>query len=183
MLPASGCLIFFDTETTGLSDQWDRIIEIAFVLRNYHTMQEQRFYALINPDGKKSGEKAYDAHKIPDADLVNEKKINYYIDDILNFIAEYTLVAHNAQFDRKMLNGELRRLGISEIPPERFECTLKIARDLYTGESNTLDAVCQRLNVDLSIRSECHGAMQDTLILADMYPLLKLNHYYFNNKN
>jgi DNA polymerase III epsilon subunit family exonuclease len=174
-IPSDGCLIFFDTETTGLSEQYDRIIEAAFVFRNYCTMQEKRWYALINPLGKKSGLKAYEAHKIPDHILRHEKTFEQLVDPMMAFIGDYPLIAHNAQFDRRMLNRELLRLAHSPIPDSRFECTLKIARLVHKGEKNNLSAVCERYEIDLSSRDECHGAMQDSLLLADMYPLLKLS--------
>lgn len=176
LLPANKTCIFFDTETTGFMAGTDRIIEIAFVKRNFETMEETRWYALLNPEGRKSPAKAFECHKIPDQDLVDEKIFSELAEEILAFIGDDILVAHNASFDRKMLNAELARAGLSSFPTERFQCTLTMARQIYPGEKNKLDNVCNRFGIDLSSRAECHGAMQDTLLMADAYPLLLVSH-------
>jgi DNA polymerase III epsilon subunit len=164
--------IFFDTETTGISAE-DRIIELAFVKRNYATMHETRFYALLNPDGRRSAPKAYEAHKIRESWLRNKPKFSDIARELLEFIGSRdTLVAHNAPFDKRMLNGELVRAGFDALPEDRFDCSLATSRRIYPGEKNDLSSVCERHGVDLSSREACHGAMVDALLLADMYPLL-----------
>jgi DNA polymerase III epsilon subunit family exonuclease len=177
LLPASKRMVFFDTETTGLNKDYDRIIEIAFVYRDYNTMEETRWYALINSEGKESGALAFAAHHIPDADLVDEKMFEELADPMLAFVGDNMLVAHNAQFDMKMINASLQRAERDIFPPERFQCTLKKSEEIYGRGGNKLDNVCTRYGVSLESRKDCHGAMQDTLLLADVYPMVMLDHY------
>jgi DNA polymerase III epsilon subunit family exonuclease len=179
VIPSNGCIVFLDTETTGLSEN-DRVIEVAFILRNYHTMLEKRWYSLINPLGQKSGSMAMQAHKIPDRALICEKPFSDLADSIMHFIDDHLLIAHNVAFDRRMLNSELARLSLPLLCGSRFECTLKLARQINRGEKNNLSAVCERYEIDLASRSECHGAMQDSLLLAEVYPLLKLKQVKLN---
>lgn len=178
MLPENKTLIFFDTETTGLADL-DCVIEIAFVKRNYQTMQETHWYAMINPQGRKSGPFAYDAHKIKDEDLIDEKKFEELVDDMMAFIGNDRLVAHNAQFDMRMLNGELKRIKRTLLPKDQFECTYERSKEIYgNGKGlNKLDTLCERYGVSLESRAACHGALIDTLLMSDMYPILRIDHY------
>jgi DNA polymerase-3 subunit epsilon len=167
--------IFFDTETTGLYAE-DRMIEIAFIKCNFKTMMETRWYSLLNPEGKTSAPKAFEAHHIHDAWLTSQPKFSDVVDDMLRFIGDDILVAHNAQFDQKMLNQELIRCGRTPLDRDQFDCTLKKARKIFPGENNKLDAVCERYGVDLSIRSECHGSMQDSILLRDIFPSIFVEH-------
>ncbi len=173
-LPPNQTVVFFDTETTGLSGDYDRVIEVAFIERNYETMCERRLYSLFDPDGKRSGEKAFEAHKIPDSDLVGEMRFADFAPTMLDFVGNNLLIAHNLAFDYRMMNAEYKRASLDFIPQAQCGCTLKMSRAIFPGEKNSLDAVCERLNIDLSIRSHCHGSMQDSLLLADAFVYLTL---------
>ena len=171
-------LIFLDTETTGIAKR-DRVIEIALVYRNYETMEQRTFYSLVNPINQRSSRAAYAAHKIPDAALASQPTMCDLAPSLLSFIADATipLVAHNAAFDRRMINYELSGLSLPELDKERFVCTYEMARRMNgTGKGiNTLSALCENYTIDTSSRSECHGAMQDTLLLAELYPFLLID--------
>lgn len=167
-------MIFFDTETTGITKQ-DRIIEVAFVYRNYQTMTEKRWYSLVNPQGRRSSTVAYNAHKISGQELRDQPRFSELLADMQAFIGpEIPLVAHNAAFDRRILNYELARLTHSDMPKKRFHCTYQMARKINGNVKgvNALSALCEQYGVDLSSRSECHGAMQDSLLLAEVYPFI-----------
>lgn len=173
-LTGSKEVIFFDTETTGIY-KYDRIIEVAFVYRNYETMLERRLYSLINPQGKKSSRGAIKVHKIPNESLTSQRSFAQMIDEIMEFIGDtITLIAHNASFDRMMLNQELSKLHRSLLPKGRFICTYQLAVKLRGRVKglNSLDQLCKDYGIDSSSRSVYHGAMQDTLLLGDLYPVL-----------
>lgn len=181
-------IVYFDTETTGIHKN-DRIIELAFVHRNYATLQERHFYALVNPQGKKSSLQAYAAHKIPPEMLIDAKPFSELIQDILAFLSPFEpsertvpIVAHNAQFDFRMLTQELERMGeaasiIDKFPKDRFLCSYQVARRMNGNIKgvNSLSALCEQFDVDLTSRAHCHGAMQDTLLLAELYPHLLMH--------
>lgn len=167
-------VIFLDTETTGIYKH-DRIIEVAFVYRNYKTMMERRWYSLINPQGKKSSKGAFKVHKIPNESLSMQQGFADLIDEITEFIGDSVpLIAHNASFDRMMLNQELIKLRRPLLHKDRFICTYRLAVKLRGRVKglNSLDKLCRDYNIDSSSRSDYHGAMQDTLLLADLYPFL-----------
>lgn len=196
-------LLFFDTETTGIAKS-DRIIELAFVYRNYITMQERQFYALVNPQGKKSSAAAYEAHKISPELLRFAKPMPEVLEEILSFLRSIhsdshsrqetrtadthnshsiPIVAHNAHFDFRMLHQELCRItnnsslssdSFACFPRDRFLCSYQLARQ-FNGMAkgrNSLSSLCEQFGIDLSSRAYCHGAMQDTLLLADLYPYI-----------
>jgi DNA polymerase III subunit epsilon len=94
------------------------------------------------------------------------------IEELLEFIGDAPLVAHNAEFDRRFLNGELGRLKLPLIDKNRCVDTLVIARKKFPGAPASLDALCRRFNVDRSTR-EKHGALIDSLLLAEVYLQLK----------
>jgi DNA polymerase-3 subunit epsilon len=94
------------------------------------------------------------------------------VDAFVDFVGDAPLVAHNAEFDRRFLNAELKRLGRPEWGSERFVDTLAIARRKFPGAQNSLDALCRRFAISLKDRT-LHGALVDTTLLAAVYMELR----------
>jgi DNA polymerase-3 subunit epsilon len=162
--------IFLDTETTGLSpESGDRIIEIGCVemLNRRLTGNNKHFY--LNPE-RKNSEDAVRVHGLTDEFLADKPVFAAIVDELMAFLAGAEIVIHNAAFDVGFLNAELRRLG----RPPLAECvggisdTLAMARAMFPGKSNSLDALCKRLEVDNSNRT-LHGALLDAGLLAEVY--------------
>ncbi len=161
--------IVLDTETTGLDPKdGHRVVEIGCVELNYHVPTGKELHIYINPERDMPLE-AYEVHGISEAMLADKPVFADVADQFLDFIGDdAALVIHNAPFDAKFLNWELRAVGRPTIPSERLIDTLQIARKRFPGGSNSLDALCRRFGVDLSIR-EKHGAVVDCRLLAEVY--------------
>lgn len=163
--------IVLDTETTGLSpDDGHRIVEIGCVeLINHVTTDrpsgQRQFY--INPERPMPAE-AFAVHGLSDEFLAGKPVFAEIADDFLNFIGQSPLVIHNAEFDMKFLNAELRRLGLEGLPRSRAVDTLAIARKQFPGAQASLDALCKRYDIDTSGRT-LHGALLDSTLLAEVY--------------
>ena len=162
--------VFLDTETTGLSpDQGDRIIEIGCVelVNRKLTGNNKHFY--VNP-GRDSHEEALKVHGITTEFLSDKPKFETIVDELLDYIKGANVVIHNAPFDLGFLNKELQLLGRPAF--KQFVATvtdsLAMAKEMYPGKRNGLDALCDRLGVDNSGRS-LHGALLDAELLADVY--------------
>lgn len=162
--------IFFDTETTGLSpESGDRIIEIGCVemVSRRLTGNNKHFY--INPE-RRNSEDALKVHGLTDEFLADKPLFAAIVDELMEYLAGAELIIHNAAFDVGFLNEELRRLG----RPPVTQCVGKVtdsllmARELFPGKSNSLDALCRRLEVDNSNRT-LHGALLDAGLLADVF--------------
>jgi DNA polymerase III subunit epsilon len=162
--------LVLDTETTGLSpDNGDRIIEIGCVelLNRQLTGHNLHFY--INPE-RHSDEAALRVHGITDEFLRDKPKFA----DIATMLVEYLrgaeLIIHNAPFDIGFLNKELERLNLGRVNTlvSGVIDTLAMAKEMYPGKRNSLDALCTRLEVDNSGRT-LHGALLDAELLADVY--------------
>ena len=161
--------MFLDTETTGLEIQNDeRIIEIAAleVIDGIRTGNE--FYTRLNPQ-KRVAEDSTKIHGIKDRDLVNSPKFREIVDDLLNFIGGSRLVMHNAAFDVGFLDAELRRSGRVERVNDICEVvdSLELARKLYPGQLNNLDALARRHRIEL--KREQHDARLDASMLVSIY--------------
>lgn len=166
---ASQRLVFLDTETTGLEIQNDeRIIEIAAleVIDGIRTGNE--FYTRLNPD-KRIAEESTKIHGIKDADLIGEPTFTQIVDDLLNFINGSKLVIHNAAFDVGFLNAELTRAGREERIEGVCEIidSLDLARQLYPGQLNNLDALARRHRIEL--KRDQHDARLDASMLVSVY--------------
>lgn len=162
--------IFFDTETTGLSpESGDRIIEIGFVemVNRRLTGNNKHFY--LNPD-RSSHEDALKIHGLTDEFLADKPRFAEVADELLEYIRGAELIAHNANFDVGFFNEELKRLGHPKFHTfvEKVSDTLVMAREMFPGKSNSLDALCKRLEVDNSNRT-LHGALLDAGLLAEVY--------------
>jgi len=162
--------IFLDTETTGLSaDNGDRVIEIGCVelFNRKLTGNNKHFYLNV---GRDSHEEALKVHGITTEFLKDKPKFAAIADELLDYLQDAEIVIHNAAFDVGFLNKELSLLGR---PPFKdyvssVTDTLAMAKEMYPGKRNSLDALCSRLGVDNSGRT-LHGALLDAELLADVY--------------
>ncbi len=162
--------VFLDTETTGLSpDQGDRIIEIGCVemVNRKLTRNNKHFY--VNP-GRDSHEEALKVHGITTEFLRDKPKFEAVADELLDYIKGANVVIHNAPFDLGFLNKEMQLLGRPVFKQFVASVTdsLAMAKEMYPGKRNGLDALCDRLGVDNSGRT-LHGALLDAELLADVY--------------
>jgi DNA polymerase-3 subunit epsilon len=162
--------IFFDTETTGLdADKGDRIIEIGCVEMINRQLTGNNLHLYINPE-RASHEDALRVHGLTEAFLSDKPKFAEIVDQLLAFLAGAELVIHNAPFDIGFVNAELKRLkrGVLTDHVDSVRDTLLMARDLFPGKANSLDALCRRLEVD-NTKRVLHGALLDAELLADVY--------------
>jgi DNA polymerase III subunit epsilon len=166
--------IVFDTETTGTDpERGDRIVEIGCVELIDLVPTGVTFHRYINPERDVPAE-VVRIHGLTSEFLADKPVFGHpsVIEELLAFIGDAPLVAHNAEFDRRFLNGELGRLKLPLIDKNRCVDTLVIARKKFPGAPASLDALCRRFNVDRSTR-EKHGALIDSLLLAEAYLQLK----------
>ncbi len=160
--------IILDTETTGLDPaQGHRVVEIGALELVNHVATGQTFHVYINPERDMPPE-AEAVHGLSSAFLRGKPKFSGIVDDFLAFIAESTIVIHNAAFDVGFLNAELGIIGKDPLLPERIVDTLQLARQKNPMGPNSLDALCRRYGVDNSKRTK-HGALLDSELLADVY--------------
>jgi len=162
--------IFFDTETTGLSAEGgDRILELGCVEMINRQLTGRYLHFYINPE-RASHEDALRIHGITEAFLADKPKFAEVVDEFLEFVADSELIAHNAPFDVGFVNAEMKRLGrppIQDVVANVVD-TFALAREMFPGKANSLDALCRRLDVDNSKR-ELHGAHIDAELLAQVY--------------
>ena len=162
--------LFLDTETTGLyPDKGDRIIEIGCVELVNRKLTGNNLHFYLNP-GRESHEEALKVHGITSAFLRDKPRFEAVVHDFLAYVRDAEIVIHNASFDTAFLNKELSLLGL---PPFRDHVdgivdTLQMAKEMFPGKRNSLDALCSRLGVDNSGRT-LHGALLDAELLADVY--------------
>lgn len=160
--------IVFDTETTGLSFAGgDRLVEIGCVELHNRVMTGRSFHAYVNPERPMPVE-AFNVHGLSDRFLADKPRFDEVVEDLLEFLGDCPLVAHNAAFDFGFLNGELARCGRPHVDLGRMVDTLTIARTRHPGAKHTLDALCVRYGIDLSAR-QLHGALLDAQLLAQVY--------------
>ena len=160
--------IVFDTETTGLDNRADRVIEIGGIELVNRFPTGRSFHEYINPDGRAVHPEALAVHGISDADLAGKPVFADVVTRFMDFFDGATLVAHNANFDMGFINAELARLSMPPIASERVVDTLAIARRKHPMGPNSLDALCRRYGVDNSHRTK-HGALLDSELLAEVY--------------
>ena len=160
--------IVLDTETTGLDPRLGhRLVEIACLELANHLPTGRIFQTYLNPERAMSAD-AEAIHGLGDAFLADQPLFAEKVAALLEFIADSTLVIHNAEFDLGFLNAELGRLGFPPIPAKRAVDTVALARRKYPGQPASLDALCQRLGIDNSKR-QLHGARLDAELLAEVY--------------
>ena len=159
--------VILDTETTGLSADKDRIVEIACIELNNHIPTKNIFHTFINPETKVSAD-AFNVHGYSDEFLSNKLKFREIAKNFLDFIKDKKLIIHNADFDLGFLNNELRRLNIKPILKSDVVDTLQIARSKFPGVGNSLDALCKRYKINVEAR-EKHSALVDCHLLSKVY--------------
>ena len=162
--------IFLDTETTGLSpENGDRIIEIGCVelIARKLTGNNKHFY--LNP-GRASHEEALKVHGISDEFLKDKPRFGVIAKELLDYLRGAEIIIHNAPFDVGFLDNELELSGQSGLAKcvAKITDSLMMAKEVYPGKRNSLDALCARLEVDNSGRL-LHGALLDAELLADVY--------------
>ncbi len=160
--------IVFDTETTGLSySAGHRLVEIGCVELINRVPTGRHFHRYLNPDRDMPAE-AFAVHGLSEAFLADKPRFHDVCDDLIEFLGDCPLVAHNAAFDFGFVNGELGTCGRATLSLDRMVDTLQIARVRHPGAKHTLDALCVRYGVDLSAR-ELHGALLDAQLLAQVF--------------
>ena len=160
--------VVLDTETTGFDPETgDRIVEIGAVELMGHMATGKTYHQYINPE-RSMPEEAFQVHGLGDDFLRDKPKFAQIGQAFLDFIGDAKLVIHNASFDIKFLNAELKWMGLRQIPWEQAIDTLEIARKRFPGSPASLDALCRRFNIDNSSRT-LHGALLDSEILAEVY--------------
>lgn len=160
--------IVFDTETTGLDPlTGDRLVEIGCVEMINRVVTGNSFHAYFNPQRDMPLE-AERVHGLSIAFLSDKPLFAERAGELLEFIGEAPLVAHNAQFDFGFLNAELAACGLEPVSLDRMVDTLTIARRRHPGAKHSLDALCTRYGIDRSHRVK-HGALLDAELLAQVY--------------
>jgi DNA polymerase III subunit epsilon len=160
--------IVFDTETTGLNPGGgDRMVEIGCVEIYNRVETGRHFHAYFNPDRAMPSD-AEAVHGLSSIFLSDKPRFSETAHELLDFIADSPLVAHNASFDFGFLNFELELCGLPAVCMSRMVDTLQIARTRHPGAKHSLDALCMRFGVDRSHRVK-HGALLDAQLLAQVY--------------
>ncbi len=159
--------VVIDTETTGLDPQdGHRIVEVACVELLHHVPTGRKFHRYVNPERDMPAE-AFAVHGLTTEFLAEHPTFAAAADELIAFIGDDRVVIHNAEFDLAFLNMELTRLGRAPLACQ-FVDTLAVARRRYPGAPASLDALCRRFAIDLTIR-ERHGADIDCGLLAAVY--------------
>ncbi len=160
--------IVFDTETTGLSfSNGDRLVEIGCVEMVNRVDTGRTYHAYFHPERPMAPE-AQAIHGLSDAFLANKPRFAELCEELLEFLGDSPLVAHNASFDFGFLNGELKRCGRAILSLDRMVDTVALARTRHPGAKHSLDALCTRFGIDRSHRV-LHGALLDAQLLAQVY--------------
>jgi DNA polymerase-3 subunit epsilon len=160
--------IIFDTETTGLSPlNGDRMVEIGCVEMFNRCETGRTFHSYFNP-GRPMPSDAEAVHGLSDRFLSDKPAFGDVCEQLLTFIGESPLVAHNASFDFGFINHELDQCGRPSVCTTRMVDTLVLARQKFPGAKHSLDALCTRFGIDRSQRIK-HGALVDAQLLAQVY--------------
>jgi DNA polymerase-3 subunit epsilon len=162
--------VFLDTETTGLSaEAGDRIVEIGCIELQNRRHSGRTLHHYVNPQ-RSSHPDALRVHGITDEFLADKPPFAAVAAEVLEFLAGAEVIIHNAAFDVGFIDAELKRLGLPPLKQHVAGITdsLLLARETFPGKSNSLDALCKRLEVDNSQR-DLHGALLDAGLLAEVY--------------
>ena len=160
--------IVFDTETTGLNPAGgDRMVEIGCIEIVNRVETGRTFHAYFNPDRDMPFE-AQEVHGLSNLFLSDKPRFSERVEELLEFLEDSPLVAHNAGFDFGFLNHELEKCGRPSVSMSRMRDTLQLARIRHPGAKHSLDALCMRFGIDRSHRVK-HGALLDAQLLAQVY--------------
>jgi DNA polymerase-3 subunit epsilon len=160
--------IIFDTETTGLNPAGgDRMVEIGCIEIYNRVETGRHFHAYFNP-GRDMPFEAEAVHGLTTIFLSDKPPFSEKVEELLEFIEDSPLIAHNASFDFGFLNYELELCGRSAVSMSRMVDTLTLARSKHPGAKHSLDALCMRFGIDRSHRVK-HGALLDAQLLAQVY--------------
>lgn len=160
--------IVFDTETTGVNPaNGDRMVEIGCVELINRCPTGREFHAYFNPERSMPSE-AEAVHGLSNIFLSDKPLFGDICAELLDFIGDAPLIAHNATFDFGFLNAELKLCGRDPVCLSRMICTLVLARSKHPGAKHSLDALCTRFGVDRTARVK-HGALLDAQLLAQVY--------------
>lgn len=162
--------IILDTETTGLNPETgDRLVEVGCVELFNRQLTGITRHWYLNPE-RRSSEEAVRVHGLTDAFLATKPKFAEIAHELIEFVRDAEVVIHNAAFDIGFIDAELKRLGLPGLRQQVGSVldTLLLAREMFPGKANSLDALCRRLEVDNSNRA-VHGALLDAGLLAEVY--------------
>lgn len=165
--------IVLDTETTGFyanhPDNPDRMVEIGCVELVNRKLTGNNLHFYLNP-GRDSDEGALSVHGLTTQFLSDKPKFEEIAQQLVDYVADAEIIIHNAPFDVSFLDMELRRAGHKPFKAHVSNVldTLVLAKEMFPGKRNSLDALCSRLEVDNSGRT-LHGALLDAELLADVY--------------
>lgn len=160
--------IVLDTETTGFEPfDGDRIVEIGAVELWNHVPTGKTYHQYINPE-RHMPASAFEVHGLGDDFLADKPLFKQIAQAFVDFIGDSQMVIHNASFDMKFLNAELKWVGRPQLPMSQSLDTLAIARKKFPGSPASLDALCRRFGINNEART-LHGALLDSEILAEVY--------------
>ncbi|WP_140984297.1 DNA polymerase III subunit epsilon [Asticcacaulis tiandongensis] len=160
--------IVLDTETTGIDPKkGHRLIEIGCLEIEDLLPTGRTFHRYVNPERLIEPD-AIRVHGITDQMVADKPKFAEIVDQMLEFIGDSKIIAHNAAFDRGFVNMELERQNRGPLVTEQWIDTLEMARHRFPGMANSLDALCKRFNISLAERDK-HGALLDARLLAGVY--------------
>ena len=160
--------IIFDTETTGFDPaNGDRMVEIGCIEMVSRVMTGKHYHAYFNPQ-RPMPAAAEQVHGLSDRFLSDKSAFGEKADELLAFLGDSPLVAHNASFDFGFLNHELQHCGRPPVSMDRMVDTVALARVKNPGAKLSLDALCTRYGIDRSHRVK-HGALLDAELLAQLY--------------
>ncbi|WP_395944229.1 DNA polymerase III subunit epsilon [Brevundimonas sp.] len=160
--------IVLDTETTGFDPKTgDRLIEVGCIEIQDLLPTGRTFHRFVNPERLIPAD-AIRVHGITDEKVKDAPKFHEIADDLIEFIGDAQMIAHNANFDRNFIDYEYRLCGRPVTGEDRWIDTLKLAQTRFPGMPNSLDALCKRFKVSLVERT-LHGALIDARLLAEVY--------------
>jgi DNA polymerase-3 subunit epsilon len=160
--------IVLDTETTGFDpESGDRLVEIGCLEIVNYVPTGRTFHRYCNPE-RDMPEGAFAVHGLSISFLEKHPVFEAIADEFLEFIGDARLVIHNADFDMRFLNAELKRCNRPTLEKDRALCTVILSRRKFPGAQASLDALCKRFEIDNSHRTK-HGALLDAELLADVY--------------
>ena len=164
--------IVLDTETTGFDPKTgDRLIEVGCIEIEDLLPTGRTFHRFVNPE-RSIPPGAIAVHGITDDKVKDAPRFHEIVGDLIEFIGDAPVIAHNAGFDRNFIDAEYALCGRSLMPAVRWIDTLALAQKRFPGMANSLDALCRRFKISLVERT-LHGALIDARLLADVYLELK----------